>query len=84
MVCRDFVPERLVTEYGHQPGEVMQRPNCGEECLEVHPRGAPVLRNPTVEQGRKYYCIRMPQRVTECTTSLRSTAVVGKVTFLLC
>jgi hypothetical protein len=55
--CEHLVPQRLVTEGGHQPGEVVQRLNSGEECLEVHPRGAPdvaELHGMTQNTGRSY------------------------------
>ena len=40
-LVRHFLPQLLVAESGHQPGQVVQRSNGGEECLEIHPRGAP-------------------------------------------
>jgi hypothetical protein len=48
----ELLPEWLMTENGHQPWEVAKRPECGEECLEIHPRGAPGVAEPhgTVER----------------------------------
>jgi hypothetical protein len=42
-----------MTESGHQPWEVAKRPECGEECLEIHPRGAPGVAEPHGKPGTK-------------------------------